>query len=130
MQNDWRAAVAEITQCSADMGDMRAFYGTQNAFRGPSNQTQAPLRSSDGSTLLTAKEAILKRWSGHFEGLFSDQRAVPESSLAKIFQVNVKLELGDPSTHEKIKKITLQQKVGKSPGTAGSSKKVLSVYQC
>ena len=124
MQNDWRAAVAERTQCCADMGDMRAFYGTQNAFRGPSIQIQAPLRSSDGSTLLTDKEAILKRWSGHFEDLFSDQRAVPESTLATVFQVNVKLELCDPSTHEEIKKVTLQQKVGKAPGTEGTSKKV------
>ena len=37
-------------------------------------------------------------WSEHFEGLFSDQRTVQESSLAKIPQVDVKLELDDPPT--------------------------------
>ena len=116
MQNDWRAAVAERTQCCADMGDMRAFYGTQNAFRGPSIQIQAPLRSSDGSTLLTDKEAILKRWSEHFKGLFSDQCSVQESSLAKIPHLNVKLELDDRLIHKVIKKATNHLEVGKAGG--------------
>ena len=42
-----------------------------------------------------------------------------ESSLAKISQVNVKLELDDPSTREEIRKATMQLKVGKSPGIYG-----------
>ena len=75
-----------------------------------------PLRSSDGSILLTDKEAILQRWSEHFEGLFSDRRTVQESSVAKIPQVDVKLELDDPLTREEIRKATMQLKVGKSPG--------------
>ena len=75
------------------MGDMRAFYEALTAVYGPSHQIQAPLRSSNGSTQLTDKEAILQRWSEHFEGLFSDQRTVQKSSLAKIPQVDVKLEL-------------------------------------
>ena len=62
------------------------------------NQIQAPLRSSHRSTLLTDKEAILQRWSEHFECLFSDQCTVQESQ-AKIQQVDVKLELDDlPNT--------------------------------
>ena len=42
-----------------------------------------------------------------------------ESSLAKVPQVDVKLELDDPPTHEEIKKTTTQLKVGKSPGIDG-----------
>ena len=66
--------------------------------------------------LLTYKEAILQRWSEHFEGRFSDRRTVQELSLAKIPQVDVKLELDDPPTREEIRKATMQLKVGKSPG--------------
>ena len=66
---------------------------------GPSHQIdggrQAPLRSSDGTTLLTDKEAIMQCWSEHFESLFSDKRTV----LAKIPQVEVKLDLDDRPTH-------------------------------
>ena len=86
------------------MGDMRAFYRALKAVYGPSHQIQALLHSSDGSTLLTDKEAILQRWSEHFEGLFGDQRTVPESPLAKIPHVDVKLELDDPPTSEEVKK--------------------------
>ena len=93
MQNDWWTGLAKRTQRYADMGDMRAFYEALKVVYGPSHQIQAPLRPSDGSTLLTDKEAILQRWSEHFEGLFSDRRIVQESSLAKIPQVDVKLEL-------------------------------------
>ena len=66
------------------MGDMHAFYKALKAVCGPSHQIQAPLRSSDGSTLLTDKEVILQHWSEYFEGLFRDQHTVQESSVAKI----------------------------------------------
>ena len=66
----------ERTQCYADMGYMRAFYEALKEVCGPSHQIQSSLRSSDGSILLTDKEAILQRWSGHFEGLFNDRRTV------------------------------------------------------
>ena len=94
------------------MGDMRAFYEALKAFYGQSHQIQAPLRSSDGSTLLTAKEAIPQRWSEHFEGFYGDRHTVQESSLAKIPQVDVKLELDGPPTREEIRKATMQQNFG------------------
>ena len=81
MQNNWWTGLAEKTQRYADMGDMRSFYDALKAVYGPSHQIQAPLRSSDGRTLLTDKEAILQRWSEHFDGfLFSDRRTVQESA--------------------------------------------------
>ena len=43
----------------------------------------------------------------------SDRRTVQESLLAKIPQVDVKLELDDPPTREEIKKATMQLKVTK-----------------
>ena len=42
-----------------------------------------------------------------------------ESSLAKIPQVDVKLELDDSPVREEIKKATMQLKVGKSSCTDG-----------
>ena len=42
-----------------------------------------------------------------------------ESLLAKIPQLDVKLELDDPPTYEEIKKATMHLKVGKSPGIDG-----------
>ena len=68
---------------------------------------------------MTDKEAILQRWSEHFEGLFSDRRTMQKLSLAKISQVDMKLELDDPPTREEIKKATMQLKVGKAQGIDG-----------
>ena len=126
MQNDCWTALAERTQRYADMGDMSAFYEALKAVYGPSHQIQAPLHSSDGSTLLTDKDAFLQRWSENFEGFCSDQHTVQESSLAKIPQADMKLELDDPPNREEIKKATMQLKVGKSPGIDGGPAEVLS----
>ena len=119
MQNDWRTGFSERTPWYADMGDMHALYEALKAIYGPSHQIQAPLHSLDGGTLFTDKEAILQHWSEHFKGLFCGQRTVQESSLAKIGQVDVKLELDDPHTCEEIRKVSLQLKIGKSPGFDG-----------
>ena len=52
------------------------------------------------------KEAILQCWSEHFKGLCSAKHTVQKPSLAKISQVDVKLEL-------------VQLKAGTSSGTDG-----------
>ena len=62
---------------------------------------------------------LLWLWSEHFESLFSDKRTVQESSLARVPQIEVKLELDDPPTREEIKKATMQLKVGKAQGIDG-----------
>ena len=106
MQNDWWTGLAERTQRYADMGDMRTFYEALKAVYGPSHQLQAPLRSSDGSTLLSDnnKKAILRRWSNHFEVLFSDQRNVQESPVANIPQVVVQLNTTKRGERGKIRR--------------------------
>ena len=77
-----------------------------------------PLSDPSHSTFLGWKCPVDRQGSHspalpeHFEGLFSDRRTVQKSSLDKIPQVEVKLELDDPSTHEEIKKATMQLKVG------------------
>ena len=101
MQNDWWTGFAERTQRYADMVDMHAFYEAH----------PSPLSSWDGSTLLTDKEAILQPWSEHFEGLFRDRRTVQESSLAKIPQVDVKLDLDDPPTSTEVKQCSKSSRI-------------------
>ena len=49
-----------------------------------------------------------------------------DSSLAKIPQADLKLELDDPATREEIKKATMQLKVGKPYGIMASQQKSIS----
>ena len=126
MQNNWCTALAERTQRYADMDDMGAFYEALKTVYRPSQKNQAPLCSSDRSSLLTDEEAILQRWSDYFEGLFSDQRTMQESSLAKIPRADVELKIDEPPTRKEIKKATMHLKVGKSHGIDGI---LAEVYQ-
>ena len=106
-------------QMYADLGITRSFFEALKAVHGPSHQIQAPLRFTDGSTLLTDKDAIMHRWSEHFSSLFSDKCKVEESSLLRIPQAKVKTELDDLPTLEEVKKAVRQMNLGKSPGIDG-----------
>ena len=98
MQNDWWTGLAERTHAHLLRGTEGSLWTLTSD---PSHSTLFGWKY-----LLTDKEAILQRWSEHFESLFTDRRTVQESSLAKIPQVDVKLELDDPPTREEIKKAT------------------------
>ena len=102
-----------------DLGGTRSFFEALKAVHGLSHQIQAPLRSADGSTLLTDKDAIMHRWSEHFSSLFSDKRKVEESSLPRIPKAEVKTELDVLPTLEEVKKAVRQMNPGKSPGIDG-----------
>ena len=116
MQNDWWTALDDRTQrcadmgtqCYAGMGDTRAFCDALKAVSDP-HITSKPLYAPQTEVLKEGdKEAILQHWSEHFKGLFNDPCTVQESSLAKIPQADVQLELDDPHIHEEIKKPTTQ----------------------
>ncbi|KAI8495016.1 hypothetical protein Bbelb_270020 [Branchiostoma belcheri] len=57
MQNTWWTHLAETTQLCANIGDYRGFYEALKAVYGPTHQVVAPLRSTDGQTLLTDKKS-------------------------------------------------------------------------
>ncbi|KAI8772242.1 hypothetical protein BgiMline_032457 [Biomphalaria glabrata] len=89
-------------QRHADTGDTTSFYESLRRAYGPTYQTTAPLRSSDGSTLLTSKVNILNGWTEHYSLLFGDKRHVSEESLANVPQKFMREELDDPQTFEKV----------------------------
>ncbi|KAK6985875.1 hypothetical protein BgiMline_015480 [Biomphalaria glabrata] len=85
-------------QRHVDTGDMRSFYESLRCAHGLTYQTIAPLRSSDGSTLLTSKAGILNLWTELYSLLFGDKRHVSEKSLANVLQKIMREELEDPPT--------------------------------
>ena len=82
------------------------------------HQTQSPLHSVYGWTLLKDNTSILSRWSEHFQELFSADQglSVQDSALLHIPHQPVKVELDElPSMQELIKAIE-QMKSGKAAG--------------
>ena len=119
IQNDWWLALAQRTQRYADTGNSRAFYEALRAVYGPTHQIQAPLRSADGSTLLTDKKDILNHWAEHYGSLFSDTRSVEDASLEGIQQLPVKHELDEPPSFDEVQTAVRKTNSHKAPGIDG-----------
>ena len=66
MQDSWLSKKAEEIQSFADQKDMKKFHDALKTIYCPKSSGAAPLLSADGSTLLTDKDAILKRCAEHF----------------------------------------------------------------
>ena len=60
---------AEEIQSFADRKDMKKFHDALKTIYGPKSSGATPVLSADGSTLLTDKDAILKRWAEHFNSV-------------------------------------------------------------
>ena len=71
MQDSWLRKKADEIQSFADGKDMNKFFDALKTVYGPQNSGTTPLLSVDGTSLLTDKEAILKGWAEHFDGVLN-----------------------------------------------------------
>ena len=76
MQDSWLSKKAEEIQSFADRKDMKKFHDALKTIYGPKSSGATPLLSADGSTLLTDKDAILKRWAEHFNSVLNRPSSV------------------------------------------------------
>ena len=78
-----------------------------------------PLLSADGTSLLTDKEAILKRWAEHFYGIFDGDRplSINDEAINRLPRVECNTLLDEfPVVSETVKAIQLLTS-GKAPGS-------------
>ena len=85
----------------------------------PTHQIQAPLRSFDGSTLLTDRISVPHPWTEHYSSLFRDRRSIQETPIRKIPQQNVELEVNNPPTEAEITAAVAKLQPGEAPGIGG-----------
>ena len=64
MQDSWLRRKADEMQSFADRKDMKFFDALKTVY-GPQSSGTTPLLSAVGTSLLTDKEAVLKRWAEH-----------------------------------------------------------------
>ena len=77
----------------------------------------SPLLSADESTLLTDKDAILKRWAEHFNSVLNQPSSVNNNAINRLPQIECNVLLDEfPTVTEKRKAIQLLSS-GKAPGT-------------
>ena len=75
---------------------------------GPQSSGTTPLLSADGTNLLTDKEAILKRWAEHFDGVLNRPSSITDEAINRIPQVECNPLLDElPTVSETVKAIKL-----------------------
>ena len=86
-------------------------------YYGPKSSGTTSLLSADGTSLLTNKEAILKRWAEHFEGVLNRPSSISDEAINRLPQVECNPLLDElPSVSETVKAIKLLSS-GKAPGS-------------
>ena len=74
MQDSWLSTKADEIQSFADRKDIKKFFDALKTVYGLQRSGTTPLLSADGTSLPTDKEAILKRWAEHFDGVLNRKR--------------------------------------------------------
>ena len=94
MQDSWLSSKADEIQSFADRKDMKKFFDALKTVYGPQSSGTTPLLSADGTTsLLTDKEAILKRWAEHFDSVLNRPSSVNDDAINRLPQVECNLLL-------------------------------------
>ena len=104
MQDSWLRQKADEIQSSADRKDTKKFFDALKTVYGPKSSGAIPLFSADGTSLLTDKEAILKRWTEHFDGVLNRPSAINDEAINRLPQVECNPQLNELPTVSKIVK--------------------------
>ena len=117
MQDSWLSKTADEIQSFADRKDMKKFFDALKTIYGPQNSGTTPLLSADGTSLLTDKETILKRWAEHFDGVLNRPSSINDEAINRLPQVKCNPLLDELSTvSETVKAIKLLSS-GNAPGS-------------
>ena len=84
MKESWWSATAELLQDATDRHDMKSFYDGLKAVYGPRDTGSIPVRSRDGTTLITDRSGILSRWAEHFQGVLNQPTTFDASVLSEL----------------------------------------------
>ena len=96
---------------------MKKFFDTLKTVYGPQSSETTPLLNADGTNLLTDKEAILKRWAEHFDGVLNQPSSINDEAINRLPQVECNPLLDElPTVSETVKAIKLLSS-GKAPGS-------------
>ena len=101
---------------------MKKFFAT--LVYGPQSSGTTPLLSADGTSLLTDKEAILKRWAEHFDSVLNLPSSINDDAISRLPQAECNLLLDEfPNIAETVKAVKLLSS-GKAPGSDAISAEI------
>ena len=96
---------------------MKKFFDALKTVYGPQSSGTTPLLSADRTSLLTDKEAILKRWPEHFDGVLNRPSSINDEAINRLPQEKCNPLLDElPPVSETVRAIKLLSS-GKAPGS-------------
>ena len=108
---------ADEIQSFADRKDMKKFFDALKTIYGPQDSGNTPLLSADGTSLLTDKEAIFKKWAEYFDDVLNRQSSINDEAINRLPQVEYNPLLDElPAVSETVKARKLLAS-GKAPGS-------------
>ncbi|BHF81932.1 hypothetical protein SprV_0802506700 [Sparganum proliferum] len=103
MQDAWTASKTEDIQGYTDRNEWKNFFAAIKVVYGPTAKQTAPLLITDGTTRLTEKTQILKRWTEHFRSVLNRPSTIFGAAIDRLPQVETNTDLAlQPSLHETI----------------------------
>ena len=116
MQDSWLSTKADEIQKYADSNHSKRFYDALKTIYVPQTSGTSPLLSADGSNLFTEKNAILKRWTEHFNNVLNRPSCINDEAIARMPQVDINASLAEPPTEPEVQKAIRLLSNGKAPG--------------
>ena len=117
MQDSWLSKKAEEIQSFANQKDMKKFHDALKTIYSQKSSGATPLLSADGSTLLTDKDAILKRWAEHFNSVLDRPSSVNDNAINRLPQIECNVLLDEFPTVRETRKAIQHLSSDKAPGT-------------
>ena len=114
IQDSWLSKKAKEIQSFADRKDMKKFHYALKTVYGPKRSGTIPLLSADGSTLLTDKDAVLKRWTELFDSMLNRPSTI--NDINRLPQVEFNILFDEFPITETTKAIE-HMSSGKAPGS-------------
>ena len=104
---------------------LKTVYGPQSSGTTPPLPPTPPpppphthtLLSADGTSLMTDKEAILRRWAEHFDGVLNRPSSINDEAINRLPQLECNPLLDELSTVSETVKATNLVSSGKAPGS-------------
>ena len=117
MQDTWLSKKVHEIQSFVDRKNMKKFFDALKTIYGPQSSGTTPLLKTNGTSLLTDKEAILKRSAEHFDGVLNRPSSINDEAINRLPQVECNPLLDElPTISETVKAIKLLSSC-KAPGS-------------
>ncbi|XP_069984652.1 transposon TX1 uncharacterized 149 kDa protein [Penaeus vannamei] len=125
MQNEWWLKLAGEIQGFADIGNQQEFYCAIKRAYGPQRTATSPVRSVDGSKLITDKKEILDRWAEHYQHLLNRSNPSDPTVFENLPEFPRIPELDNMPTRQEVHMAIISLKNNKAAGPDGIPAEIL-----